>query len=105
MPVLGISHCFLRLKNKLTWPYGGEGGWGGGFFMNFFHCLTILTVTITLQVYEYNPADETWSDIATMEMGRYKHAVAEVNLVAFCAVVGIISSNHHTTKTILPNDS
>jgi len=47
------------------------------------------------EVLLFNEESRTWSGMnATLELGRYKHAVVEVNLAVFCDAIG----NHNPSK-------
>ena len=46
---------------------------------------------LPVQVFEYDAAAETWSEIGKMERGRWLHALIELNLRALCPASGDIN--------------
>ena len=51
----------------------------------------ILLIIFLLQVYQYNPAEDEWTQIGKMKRGRWAHAIVEANLRAVCLGISIIS--------------
>ena len=51
----------------------------------------LFLVIFLFQVYQFNPAEDEWTKIGTMERKHYYHAIVEANLRAVCLGISIIS--------------
>ena len=51
----------------------------------------IFLIIFLFQVLQFNPEEDKWTQIGTMERERFRHAIVEANLRAVCLGISIIS--------------